>query len=103
MKFVVTWTTRAGGSASERRKAAADTLKLLASWQPSQAADVSEWVNRVDGNGGFAVVETDDAGEMLKDLGVWTSFFDYQIYPVLDVTEAAAKSQEALAVVAQLD
>lgn len=103
MKFVITWTARAGGSAADRRKSAADALKLLGSWQPSESAEIKEWLNRVDGNGGFAVVETDDAGEMLQDLAVWTSFFEYQIYPVLDVGDAAPRTQEALAVVAQLD
>ena len=103
MKFVITWTGRAGGSAADRRKSAADALKLLGSWRPSESGEMREWLTRVDGNGGFAVVEGDDAGELLKDLAVWNSFFEYRVYPVLDVGDAAAKQQEAMAVVGQLD
>lgn len=103
MKFVLTYTMRPGGSAADRRQAAVDGLKLLESWQPSESGDIKEWLTRVDGNGGFAVVEGDDPGEMLKDLSVWNSFFEYSLYPVLDIGDAVPKQQEALAVLAQLD
>lgn len=59
-----------------------------ANWQPSDTATIREWVSRVDGNGGFSVIESDSAEDILKDLATWSSFLDFQVYPVVDIADA---------------
>lgn len=96
MKFVVTYTTRPGGSVTENVAAGESAQKLLANWTPSSKATIKEWVQRCDANGGFCVLETEDAGEMLRDFGTWSAWLDFQIFPVLDIIEATPISNDAL-------
>ena len=90
MKFVIVWTNRSGGSAAENVAANEAAQKLL-STPPT-------WVQRCDGNGGFAVVETDNSGELYKDLATWIPCLEIQLHPVLDIQEAAAIGLEALSI-----
>ena len=41
------------------------------------------------GSGGFAVVETDDPALLASANAVFSAFFDMNVYPVLDIEEAA--------------
>lgn len=103
MKYVLTFTPREAGSVAEREHAARRSQQLLEAWQPSETATIHQWVNRVDGNGGFAVVEGDDPGELLQDLAVWTPILEFEVYPVLDLQDAVPRQQAALDVLEQLD
>jgi hypothetical protein len=94
MKFVLTYTYRDGGSAADREADAKRGLQLLSKFEPS--VQISEWVDRVDGNGGFAVFEADDAGPMLKDIAIWAPFFEFNLYPVMNTMEATPLQQEAV-------
>lgn len=94
MKFVLTYTARDGGSLAEREAADKRGLQLLSKFQPS--IQFSEWVDRVDGQGGFAVFETDDAAPMMKDIAIWAAMFHFEVYPVLDVLDSTALQQEAV-------
>jgi hypothetical protein len=98
MKFVLMFTTRGGGSEVERFEAGKRAQALLSKWQPSPAATMREWVSRCDGNGGFVVLETENATDLLKDLTMWSSFLEFHVYPVVDVVEASAATAEAIAV-----
>ena len=57
-----------------------------------------QWVQRCDGNGGFAVLETDDAAALYKDLATWTPWLEFEVYPVLDILEASPITSEALTI-----
>jgi hypothetical protein len=94
MKFVLTYTFRDGGSVAEREAAEKRGMQLLAKFQPS--VQFSEWVDRVDGQGGFAVFESDDAATIMKDIAIWAPMFHFELYPVLDVLEATPVQQEAI-------
>ena len=96
MKFVLAFTNRPGGSVADTISGAEAAQKLLANWTPSPAATIHQWVQRADGNGGFCVLETDNAGEMFKDLSTWSAWLDFQVYPVLDIMDAIPLSEEAL-------
>jgi len=98
MKFVLTYTVRSGGSAADNVADGQAAEKLLSNWAPSPRATMHQWVQRCDGNGGFAVLETDDAGELYKDLATWTPWLEFQVYPVLDILEATPITSEALAI-----
>lgn len=98
MKFVLVFTARSGGNVADNVAAGEAAQKLLSKWAPSTAATMHQWLTRVDGNGGFAVLETDNAGEFHKDLATWSPWLDFQVYPVLDILEATPIGTAALAI-----
>jgi hypothetical protein len=53
-------------------------------------------VQRVDGDGGFAVVETDDPTTVLKDTLKFAPWFKYECFPVIDIMDAVSVFQEAI-------
>ena len=57
---------------------------------------IYRWVTRCDGGGGFSVIETDNAENLLHDLSIWRALIDFQIFPVVDVMNAAAVQQQAI-------
>jgi hypothetical protein len=96
MKFVIAYTSQAGGSAEDNVKSAEAAQKLLANWIPSPSGVIHQWVSRVDGNGGFSVIETDNAADLLKDLSTWSPWLRFEVFPVLDIADAAGATQEAI-------
>jgi hypothetical protein len=96
MKFVLSYTLRAGGSVEERVTAGEAAQKLLANWAPSDTATIHQWLQRCDGNGGFAVVENDDQADLFRDIAVWAPWLDFEVVPVLDIADATPITQEAL-------
>jgi hypothetical protein len=94
MKFVLTYVFRDGGSLAEREAAAKRGMQLLSKWQPS--LQFSEWMQRLDNEGGFVVFETDDPTTIVKDVAVWAPMFRFALFPVLDVLDATPLQQEAV-------
>jgi hypothetical protein len=96
MKFVIAYTPRSGGTAAENVADGESAQKLLSSWAPS--GTIREWVQRCDGDGGFAVVENDNATDLFRDLGTWTPWLEFQVFPVVDLNEGTnSVVQETLA------
>lgn len=98
MKFVLAYTLRSGGSAADNVASGEAAQKLLTGWAPSPAATVHQWVQRCDGTGGFAVIETDNAAELYKDLATWSAWLEFQVHPVLDIIETMPITSEALSI-----
>jgi hypothetical protein len=96
MKFVLAYTTREGSDAEGNLKSAEAAQKLLANWVPSPNAKITEWVQRCDGVGGFSVLETDNAKDLYRDLATWSPWLKFDVYPVLDILEASAITEEAI-------
>jgi hypothetical protein len=96
MKFVLAYTTREGSDAEDNLKSAESAQKLLANWTPSPNASISEWVQRCDGVGGFAVLETENAKDLYRDLATWSPWLKFDVYPVLDILDAAPLTEEAI-------
>jgi hypothetical protein len=79
-----------------QEEAAARSLQVFSKWTPSEGADFREFLGRVDGRGGFAVVETNDASLIAKDTAPFTSWFDFSVYPALEIADSAAIDMEAV-------
>ena len=94
MKFVLTYMIRDGGSLAEREDAEKRAMQLLSKFEPS--VDISVWVDRIDGRGGFAVFESDDAAAMTKDIAIWAPLLNFELHPVIDVGDATPAQQEAI-------
>ena len=90
MKYVVAWKPRFGGSVAENEAAVARLLEVFSKWTPASDVTIHQFVLRVDGEGGFAVTESDDPASAARDISKFAPFLEYTIYPVLDVAEGAA-------------
>lgn len=93
MQYVVSWKNRDSGSAESD---AARSLAVFSKWTPSPGSTMHHFVQRVDGEGGFVFVETDDPADILRDVSKFTPWIKYEVFPVLDMAEGAAIGAEAV-------
>jgi hypothetical protein len=92
MKYVVSWV--ALNNTSEDLQAR--SLQVFSNWAPAEGTNFLQFVGRVDGRGGFAVVETDDVTLIARDMAVFGAYFEMSVYPVLDVAQTAQIGTEAV-------
>jgi hypothetical protein len=85
MKYVVAWEPRRNAS----EEALDRSLQIFGKWSPAEGSNFLEFFGRVDGRGGFALVETEDITSIARDVAVFNVFFDFNVYPVVDVQESA--------------
>lgn len=93
MKYVMAWTSRLGGSGKENEAGVRRALQLFSKWQPPDGSTFHQFVGRIDGEGGFAVVETDDPAELLDGTSKFAPFNLFQLYPVVDMADWARSAQ----------
>jgi len=96
MKYVVAWKPRFGGSAAENEATAARLLEVFSKWAPSSDTTFHQFVLRVDGEGGFAVTESDDPVTAAREIAKFSPYLEYTVYPVLDVADAIGPAAEAV-------
>lgn len=96
MRYVLTFTPQTGGSEQERLESQRRAQQLISKFEPSQSVTIHQWVTRVDGDGGFAFVETGDEQALLRDLTLWGSLVQFRLYPVIDMQEATPIITQAL-------
>lgn len=93
MKYVVTWTPRESGASEADTKR---SLAIFSKWTPAPSTTFHQFVGRIDGEGGFAFVETDDPKDILRDVSLFTPWLKYEVHPVADITEVAAIGTEVI-------
>ena len=96
MKYVVITTPRAGGSGKDNEETQRRVLELLSKWQPKATTTIHQFVTRIDGGGGFIVGETDNPDDMIEATAIFSPYFDYQIYPVVDFAGAIPTFERAI-------
>jgi hypothetical protein len=96
VKYVVSWKPRAGGSVAENEAAIVRVLKTTSRWTPSPGTTIHQFVVRIDGEGGFAVVESDNPADIAATIFKFAAVLEPTVYPVIDVDEAlrAARSRQ---------
>jgi hypothetical protein len=96
MLFQVNYTARAGGSAKENEKSARRAQALFAKWTPPPGMDIKSFYARADGRGGTVILEADDVKALLDGPAKFGAVNDFEVVPILDITEAVAVQNEAL-------
>lgn len=96
MKYVMTWTTRFGGSAAENDAVVRRGLQMFSKWQQPAGATFHQFVGRLDGAGGFAVVETDNPADLLDGASKFATLNEFQLYPVVDIADWMRSAQEGV-------
>ncbi|MEU4315601.1 DUF3303 family protein [Nocardia sp. NPDC024068] len=94
MKYVISWTYRWNGSAAENEQSIRRALSVFANWKPVDGVTYHQLVGRLDGSGGFAVVETDNPMNLTDAPNKFGFFADYQIFPVGELAEVAQSIEE---------
>jgi hypothetical protein len=97
MKYVVTWKLRASGSAAENEEAAERGLQVFAGWSPPADSDFVQFLTRLDGEGGFAVVDSDNPLSVLDGPAKFSPYFEFSVYPVVDIMTGIPVATEAVA------
>jgi hypothetical protein len=92
MKYLVQWEARQTASEEVQKRA----LQVFSKWTPAEGATFHQFLGRVDGRGGFAVVETDDVANIARDASIFGAFFDFSVHPVMEITETARIGGDAL-------
>jgi uncharacterized protein DUF3303 len=95
MKYLVTWTARDGGSAADNEAAVKRSLAVFSKWSPPGDATFHQFLNRIDGTGGYAVVETDNPASVAEGPAKFGPYFDFQVIPVMDITDGVQITNEA--------
>jgi hypothetical protein len=96
MKYVVSWTPRPGGSGADNEASQRRALEVFSKWSPAAGATFHQFVTRLDGEGGFSIVETDDPRLVLGDTSKFSAWFEFHVYPVMDIQEGVPVLNEAL-------
>ena len=91
MKFIVNWNSRPASDPGGNVAAAETVLNAFSGWSPPDSMDITEFVARVDGRGGTVICETDDLAAIDLFVAQYAAWFDYDVYPVLDIAEGAAQ------------
>lgn len=86
MKYVISWTEKPGMTLEDGNNG----LKVFSKWAPDPSVTFHQFVQRVDGRGGFAVVETDNPAALLRDAMTFGLWFEFETCPVMDMLEASA-------------
>lgn len=96
MKYVVSWTPRAGGSAEENEQLVERSLAAFAKWSVPADATFLQFLSRLDGGGGYAVVESDNPASIADGPSKFGTFFEFTVVPVVDVTEGVSLAQQGV-------
>ena len=93
MKYVISWETRPGIT----EEASMRSWAVFSKWTPQRPDTFKEFLGRLDGNGGFAVVDTDDPTQIAKDTAPFTPFIEFHVYPCLEIADQAAMAADGIA------
>lgn len=100
MKYVVAWKNRFGGSAAENEASFARYLEVRSkSTQtpvPEDSFTIQQWALRVDGQGGFIMLESDDLTGFALNAFIMTPYLEWEVYPVIDAGAALPLLNEAV-------
>jgi hypothetical protein len=96
MKYLVSWTRRAGGSVAENEAADERGLELFGKWSPLEGTTFHQFLQRLDGEGGYAVVEADDPAAIAEAPAKFGPLFAFTIQPVADILDLIPIQQEAI-------
>jgi hypothetical protein len=89
-KFLLSWTFRSGGSAQQTHEDGKKLLDVFAKWSPPADETFHEFLARIDGQGGYAVISTDNVNGIAEGLAPFTPWLDYQLVPVMEIADGVA-------------
>lgn len=95
-KYVLNWEERPGAGPSEYEAAQTRILNVFRQWEAPAGLTFHQFVVKVGAWGGYAVIETDNLGD-IHFLTTVLAVFTFRLEPVIDVMDAVAVELEAMA------
>jgi hypothetical protein len=96
MKYLVTWKARSGGAGAQTEEDAKRLLQLFSKWSPAPDATFHQFVERLSGDGGYAIVETDNPTAVMEGPSKFGTYLDFEVIPVVDIMESVQVAQEGI-------
>ena len=87
-KYLVLWNFRLAGTAQQNHEDQKKELDAFDKWQPPPDLTFLQFVARVDGGGGAAVVETDNPASLLDVCSRFATWNEAEVIPVVDTADA---------------
>lgn len=88
MKFMVEYETRTGSTHEETAENYDSLLKAFSTWQQPEGLTISAFVTRIDGAGGYLVVDVDDPLVLARFVAQFLRWNTVVCHPVVDVEAA---------------
>lgn len=95
-KYQMTWELRNGAGAEANEASAKRNLAVFAQWKPHEDVEFLQFLARADGQGGFAVIETDDFAAAAGEIAKFVPYFEFHLYPCMDVADGVALGTAAI-------
>jgi uncharacterized protein DUF3303 len=89
-KYVVSWKVRSGGTAQQNHDDGKKLLDTFAKWQIPADQNFLQFLARADGQGGYAVVETDNPASLADAPAKFSTWLEFDIDPVIDIMDNVA-------------
>ncbi len=72
------------------------SLAVFSQWQPAAGAEFKGFYGFMDGGGGVALVEADDAATISRTVAPFVPWLRFAIRPILPIEESSAIAGEAV-------
>jgi hypothetical protein len=89
-KYHMTWRTREGASAQQNHDDGKSLLAAFTKWQAPADQNWLQFLSSLDGQSGFAVIETDNPAGLLAEVTKFVTWNEFEIVPVIDIVEGVA-------------
>ncbi len=86
-KYLLTWKTRDSGSAQQIHDDGKSLLEAFAKWQIPADQKWSEFMSRIDGKGGAAVIETDNQAGLMDGTSKFSTWLEFDVVPMVDIMD----------------
>ena len=87
-KYVLNWKLRLGGTAQQNHDDGERLLATFQKWQPPADQNFLQFLARVDGQGGVAVIETDNPASLAAEIDKFSPWQEFEVIPVVDLVES---------------
>jgi hypothetical protein len=94
MMFHVRWTRRDSGASDEADR---QLLAILEKFTPPEGVTIHSWLERIDGTGGFAVLEATDPTALAAGFPIFNPYVAFEVTPVIQHDEGVAALTAAVA------
>jgi Protein of unknown function (DUF3303) len=94
MLFQASWTRRDSGATEDGDRR---VLAILEKFSVPDGVTVHSWVERIDGTGGFGLLEADDPQALAAGFPIFGPYFAFEAVPVIQHDQAVAALSAAVA------
>ena len=96
MKYMIEYSIRTAGLSHDQNLNNQEALlKAFGTWEPEEGLTIHAFVANLK-NGGYVLVEADDANVVLSFVSKYFAWNDVEVVPVVDVADSVAVSSESL-------